>query len=392
MSTWPAVSLHEDTRLPADDGFMSRTQRVKNRGVFHWTQPAAIAAIEVHIDPEVQEAARSATAMVERFDERAGGWGVPFASVLLRSESASSSQIERLTASARRVALATLGDHRSDNASGIARNVAAMQSAIALSDAMNANAILAMHEALGGGDDPTHAGRWRQEWVWVGGRSPVTAAFVPPRHEDVPSAIGDLVAFARRTDVEPLTQAALAHAQFETIHPFTDGNGRTGRALVSAILKYRGVATNMTVPISSGLLADTSAYFDALTAYREGDPHPIIVQFADAVERAVTNATMLREDVEGIRETVLATASRRTANLTRLAALCTAEPAFTAEMVVAQGITRPTAYRLLDRLTDAGVLRRERAIAGADAWTVVPLTDALDAFAVRAGRRSFHRG
>jgi Fic family protein len=96
--------------------------------------------------------------------------------------------------------------------------------------------------------------------------------FNPPHHDHVPVLIDDLVAFARRTDIPLLTQAAVAHAQFETIHPFPDGNGRTGRALIHSMLRGHGLTHNVTVPVSAGLLTDTSAYFDALTAYREGEP------------------------------------------------------------------------------------------------------------------------
>lgn len=384
---WPRIGIGRTIWLPNHDAPMSRRRRQRNQGEFEYAIAPRIAELEVRLEPRVEAAARAAMSLIERFDTQAEAWGPPFASVLLRSESASSSQIERLSASARRVALATLGDQRNRNATSIARNVRAMQAAIALSDEMDSKAVLAMHRALGGGDDPANAGCFREEWVWVGGESPVTAAFVPPRHEDVPEAVEDVMRFLRRTDLEPLTQAAIGHAQFETIHPFTDGNGRTGRALVSSVLRHRRVATNMTVPISSGLLTDTAAYFDALTSYRNGDPGPIIEQLAEAAEQAIANAATLRTDVEAVREAVLATAQRRTRNLTIMAGLCAVEPAFDIEMVVEAGIARPSAYRLCQRLTDAGLLRREPAIRGVDAWTVVGLTEALDDFAVRSGRR-----
>jgi len=390
IGVWPSVVLHQERWRPSPDVPMSRTQRLKNTGTFTYADPAAIASTPLVLDAATQEAVRSATSLIERFDEKATAWGRPFASVLLRSESASSSQIEQLSASARRIALAGLGDTNSHNATSIANNVLAMQAAIALAESLSADAILSMHAELGGGDDPRNAGRFRREWVWIGGNSPVTAAYTATRFENVGPAIDDLIAFLRRHDVEPLTQAAIAHAQFETIHPFTDGNGRTGRALVAAVLRHRGVATNLSVPISSGLLSDMAAYIDALTRYRGGDPQPIVTLFAEASERAVANAAVLQSDVVDVREQILATAERKTANITRMADLCSSEPAFNIDMVVAAGVTRPTAYRLCERLTTQGLLRRERAIRGQDAWTVVALTDALDAFAERAGRRSFY--
>src|SRR5262249_56504813 len=103
---------------------------------------------------------------------------------------------------------------------------------------------------------------------------PHGAAFVPPHYERVPDAMRDLMSFVRRDDLPVLAHAALAHAQFETIHPFVDGNGRTGRALVHAMLRARGVTRNVTVPVSAGLLTDTDAYFAARMTHTPRDPGP----------------------------------------------------------------------------------------------------------------------
>src|SRR5690606_3022164 len=138
-----------------------------------------------------------------------------------------------------------------------------------LADRLDSASILAMHRALLADVDPDHAGRWRTEQVWIGGGhlDPHLADFIPPHHTRVPAAVDDLVAFVDRDDVPVLAHAALAHAQFETIHPFTDGNGRTGRALVQAMLRRGRLTRSVTVPVSAGLLADPGAYFAALTAY-----------------------------------------------------------------------------------------------------------------------------
>ena len=97
----------------------------------------------------------------------------------------------------------------------------------------------------------------------------------------------------------PLAKALLAHAQFETIHPFPDGNGRTGRALIHAMLRRDRLTRNVTVPVSSGLLTEIDRYFDALGAHRNGDPNPIIELGAHASLEAIDNrrqlATEMRE-------------------------------------------------------------------------------------------------
>lgn len=387
MKTWPGVTWGVAQWRPRPDVPSSRRAARRNTGEFRYAQPARIASLQPDLEPDLREDLRRATATLERFDESAKGWGPPFAAVLLRSESAASSQIEQLTASARRVAMATLGVSSHPNATQVARNVDAMSAAVAVADRMDVAAILEMHGHLGGGTDPANAGRLREEWVWVGGESPVTAMFVAPPAPDVPDAMDDLVSFLRRDDMDPLVQAALGHAQFETIHPFTDGNGRCGRALVSAVLRRRGVTPTMSVPVSSGLLTDTGAYFGALTAYRDGDISPILEAFAMAAERAVSNAALLRQDVVAVRDAVLATARRRSASLDRLAEVCSTEPAFTVAALDRAGIPRATAYRLVASLVEAGILRSEGKVHGREAWSVPPLTQALDDFAARAGRR-----
>ena len=239
--------------------------------------------------------ADEATAELARFDAEMGTEIAPFGSILLRSESAASSRIENLTASAKAVALAELGDTSRRNAAEIVANTTAMQAAIELADRLDAPAILAMHAALLRQHDPKIAGRWRDAQVWIGSSSygPHTASFVPPHHTRVPPAIDDLVEFMRRDDLAVLPQAALAHAQFETIHPFPDGNGRTGRALVHCLLRGKRLTRQVTVPVSAGLLTDTDRYFDALTAYRSGDIRPIVERFAEASFDSVVNGRQL---------------------------------------------------------------------------------------------------
>lgn len=387
-SDWPAVDQQLDRWL-AMDPQASRTQQLRNRGDFSYAVTPEIAELTPQISQPQQADADQTLAAVREFDDATAAWGIPFASVLLRTESASSSQIENLTASARRIALATLGDTSSRNASMIARNTSALRAAIDLADNISPNTIRAMHERLDGGDDPANTGRFRTQPVWIGGSSPVTAHYVPVHHLQIGPAIDDLVAFIRRDDLQPLVQAAIAHAQFESIHPFTDGNGRTGRALVSSILRRRGVAPHMSVPISSGLLGDTGAYFTALSEYRMGHIEPIIDQFGAAARRAIANARILRGDVSEVRRAVLATAQRGTHNLMVIADLCGSEPAFNAAMLAERDVPSASAYRILARLREHNIVRQERPIAGAMVWTVPGLTSALDRFAERAGRRTF---
>jgi Fic family protein len=272
-------------------------------GTYHPAVPAAIADLTLDLPPAVLAEAEAASREITRFDAELGGEVAPFAAVLLRSESAASSQIENLTASARAIAEAELpGVQAKRNAEMIVANTAAMQAALGLSDTIDAAAILAMHRALMA-TQPRHTpGAFRTEPVWIGGGStPVGATFVGPRDHLIPAAIDDLIEFSRRADIPALPQIAAAHAQFETIHPFTDGNGRTGRALVQAMLRNKGLTRQLTVPVSAGLLADTGAYFAALTGYRNGDAAPIIECFSRASSRAIDNGRLLVTELRDIR-------------------------------------------------------------------------------------------
>jgi len=255
--------------------------------------------VQLILPSQVAAEVAEASAEIARFDAEIGAELLPFSSVLLCSESASSSRIENLTSGAKAIALAELGDPSKRNATEIVGNVAAMTAAIDLADRLDTDAVLAMHHALLAEVDPGIAGRWRDQQVWVGGTSygPHLATYVAPHHEHVPALMQDLVEYAGRTDLPPLGLAAIAHAQFESIHPFPDGNGRTGRALIHAILRARGLTRQVTVPVSAGLLTDTDGYFATLTAYRDGDPLSIIGALAAASERALVNARLLVEDL-----------------------------------------------------------------------------------------------
>ena len=184
-------------------------------------------------------------------------------------------------------------------------------------------------------------------------------------------------------------QAAIAHAQFETIHPFADGNGRTGRVLVHAVLHRAGAITRMGVPLSAGLLTDTAGYFDALTAYRDGDPAPIVRRFAQAALAAVGNGRDLVADLDealtGWRERLTA---RRDAAVWRALAVIIAQPAVTVDhLAQVLGVSRPAAQRAVDQLVEAGVLQPVSSQRRNRVWLATEVLACLDEFAARAGRR-----
>jgi Fic family protein len=353
--------------------------------------PPKIAELSLHLPADVTATAEDASNEISRFDAEMGSEIAPFHAVLLRSESASSSQIENLTASARAIAEAELGDTGRRNASEIVANTNAMKAAIALSDRIDADAILAMHRALMEHTEPDTAGRWRSQQVWIGGSDlgPHDALFVPPQHTRVEPAIDDLVRFATRDDLPALTQAAITHAQFETIHPFPDGNGRTGRALLHAMLRAKALTRTVTVPVSAGLLTDTQTYFDALTTYRDGDPTAIVIRVAEASFAAIANGRHLVSDLRAIRQDWdRRIAARSDSAAWRVADLLLRHPVINSTLLARElGIKANNAPRYIQPLEKANVLveftdrKRDRA------WRAHEILQALDAFATRAGRR-----
>lgn len=217
---------------------------------------------------------------------------------LLRAESVASSKIEGLDAGARRLveaeALLAEGGEAADRvAVEVLGNIDSMESAIALADDAKeitlAN-VLEIHRILmERSPTPAVGGVVRTGQNWIGGSSynPCSASYVPPPADHVPQLLEDLATYINGDEHPALVQAALAHAQFETIHPFADGNGRTGRALIHVILRRRGVAPAFVPPISLVLATWSHDYITGLNAFRHMSP-------ADSVERSLAAHTWVR--------------------------------------------------------------------------------------------------
>ena len=315
--------------------------------------------------------------------------------MLLRTESVASSKIEHVEADVTEYARALHGVRSNKSAVSMAAATVALQELVASVDGgaeLTLDAILRAHHALMH-DDPTeatYAGRLRDVQNWIGGsdHSPRNALYVPPPPETVEGYMSDLLAFTHRVDMSALVQAAVAHAQFESIHPFTDGNGRIGRALVNTVLRRRGVTSTVVVPLASALVVRREAYFELLTRYREGDPTPLVSAFATssrlaAQESRVTAARMAafpeiwREAVGRVRSD---SATARLLDALPTMPVLSAEEA---EDVV--GVAPSALYRALDRLVEARVLRPLTHRKRNQVWGVADMLDELDDLSVRIG-------
>jgi len=387
---WPEITYEAHPWVRSGDEVGSRRALTQARGEYHAAVPAFIANLPVSLSSATIALADDASQELSRFDAEAGTIAAPFASILLRSESASSSEVENLTSSAKQVALAEIGESGSGNARMVVANVRAMTAAIAMSDNLDESSILAMQDALLRDSAPEYVGHWRDQQVWIGGGSvsPHAALFVPPHHSRVPALMADVVAFARRTDVPVLAQAAIAHAQFETIHPFPDGNGRTGRALLQGMLRHGRLTRNITVPVSAGLLRDTDAYFGALTKYRAGDANSIVAAVAEACFAAVKNGRALVDDIQDAeRSWDVRVIARSDSSVHRVKKYLLRQPVVNTKTVAAElGISDVAAQSAIDRLVEASVLTQMSVGNRNRIWQAPEILDALDAFGERARR------
>ena len=379
--------------MAPDAGHTRRHLRAALRqyGPFHAAIPAQIAGLRLSLPADVLALADEAGRQIARLDTEFGD--PPWTSALLRSESATSCAIAHLTASAYEVAEAeTLRTSTGRAAASIVANTAAVRAAATSADAISAETILALHAAVMTPRRPDSAGRWRTQQVWVGGGmfGPRGADYVAPQHRRIPGAVDDLVRFARRDDLPALARIAIAHAQFETIRPFAEGSGRTGRALVQAVLRSTRSTRRVVVPVSAGLLATSTAQAPALQAYRDGDPALIVETFCAAALLATANARHLLEDLQAIRRRWATTiTARRHSTIHRLADLLIARPVFDAELLARElGIRQSDVYRHLTPLTDLGIIDEVTGRRRHRVWRAPQVLEALDGFMARAASGS----
>lgn len=245
------------------------------------------------------------------------------ARLLLRAESVASSFIEGLVVGGRRLlraeAARLAGETDIDvTAEEVLGNIDAMTWAVerlGTAEAVTVAGLLHMHgRLLARTPLREHAGQIRSVQNWIGGSSfnPCSAAFVPPPPDHVEELLADLCEFVNDDSLPALAQAAIAHAQFETIHPFVDGNGRTGRALIHVVLRRRGVAPRVLPPISLVLATWSRSYIGGLTATRHrgradssaahDGVNSWIGLFAAACRRAVDDAVAFEERVATIQQ------------------------------------------------------------------------------------------
>jgi len=242
-----------------------------------------------------------------------------------------------------------------------------------------------MHEILlatGRGAQKT-PGEFRQSQNWIGGTRPGNAAFVPPPPQEVQHCMGELEKFLH-SDTPALVKAALAHLQFETIHPFLDGNGRIGRLLITLLLCHEGVLREPLLYSSLYFKQNRQRYYDELNGAREsGDFERWLDFFATAIRVSAEQATttglrisaVFREDRNRVREM-----GRQAPTILLVQEALQAKPLATiATLTQSTGFTTPTVTQALGELQKLGIVRETTGRARGRIFAYVRYLDALNA-------------
>ena len=316
--------------------------------------------------------------------------------LLLRTESVASSKIERIQAGIDDYARALHGVKSNPAAVSMVaatQALAIMIDQVARTRSITAETITDAHTALMADEagERDYAGRLRGMQNWIGGSnfSPRGALYIPPPPDTVPAYMADLLEFSNREDLPALVQAAIAHAQFESIHPFTDGNGRIGRGLINSILRRRQITTRVVVPLASALVAHRDRYFDLLTAYREGEVGPIVRSFAVSTRIAAheSRRTAARLGELPTEWRALVGPVRSDSAAGRLLGHLLVQPILSAEGAQElMGTSASATYAAIERLHHSGVLRPLTARTRNQVWGASLVLEELDDLGVRIAR------
>lgn len=305
------MGIFTEAKWEADPTLPGRSHR--RGGSCCYYSPDRLTTLQVSISPQLSEEVAAVERRVLALAQADGITELEDLSrFLLRSEAIASSQIEGIVPAAKQVALAEIGEAEdirgiSDAAKLVARNMTVVREAsdrLARSQGVAITDLEQLQRALLGADHPAVGIRTVQNWVGTSNYHPIGAEYVPPAPRLVLDLLEDLLSYLNGATHGPLVQAALVHAQFESIHPFVDGNGRVGRALIHTVLTRRGLTSSRLLPVSLVLATFREQYVAALNDLRfEGSPEAPenarriaewIRIFSRAVDEAVTQAENLR--------------------------------------------------------------------------------------------------
>ena len=287
------------------------------------------------------------------------------AAVLYRSESSASSIIEDIMVGPRRILEAEVArqdEIRDPIAERIIGNLEGLRDAFVTPFPATPEDYLRWHRLLMEGHprlEPHQIAAYRTSQNWIGGDpyGPRNAAFIPPPPEDVAPLIEDLARYTARTDIAPVVQAFVAHARFEVIHPFVDGNGRVGRMLIQHILSGR-LQIPAPVPVSVPWSNHTDSYINNLRAFQNGD----MDRWIEFAAMSIVDAIQWMHTVEHRVSTLITSLEQRSRSrgnsvAARVIRDLPTHPLIDAETVANRyEVSHQAAHEALTRLSEDGVL------------------------------------
>lgn len=392
-----------------EPSFEGPTKAARSGGPYQAYLPDMLADRPLAIDPALARRAHEVESGVRQLATSPRSRSLEgLARFLLRSEALASSKIEGLQVSAQQVALAELasGDNSitrgfTKNAALVANNIATLRQATTAlaSSEIDVLGVDGLHNALL--PEEKHQGL-REVQNWIGGNNwnPLDSEFVPPPAAHVRPLMNDLCTYAGGGVHAPLVQAALVHAQFETVHPYTDGNGRVGRALIHTVLVRRGLTPAAILPISLVLLTRSQTYVDGLSAYRylgaatsaeaRNGVSSWLSTFLDAASIATTQADKFSHAVEDLtdqwrerlanyrtRQGIRSQPRADSAQAKLLLALPEIPVLTTRTAEGALGVTFPAARAALEEFADAKILSRKQVDRGTTGYLADEVFDLL---------------
>src|ERR1039458_3849378 len=356
---YPSVMVPDPVELPPSKGGEVEI-RWNGRAARAWL-PELLAGQQFRVGIRAARLTERAAAAIA-----AGGRDLPrfapIAMLLLRAEGVASSFIEGIQKPLIDVAAAEVGASEDRTALYVFDNLAAVVDALHGSGhPLTQDTLNSWHRTLmatGSQLEPSMIGSFRVAHSWIGGSSPQDAAYVPPPPEYIAVLMKDLVAFANADDLDPITQAAVVHAQFELIHPYGDGNGRIGRILIAWVLARR-LGIELTPPVSVFIARDPGGYLSGLTLFRLGQLDAWVEWLAAALQHSSEAAASLEARSEELYGDWLVRLSkiREDAASRKVIELLGDYPGISSEVIAARlGISERASRSALNTLSELGIL------------------------------------
>ena len=330
---------------------------------FDAADPEPIAQLDIALTASTRRSVERALAAIDALDHAGTIRTVIVDQLLRRAEGVASSDVERIDAPSTHTAIALNEPDQiapNDPSHLIAANLAIVTDAIDTREPLTAELVRQWHQRLMANRHlpPEQIGSWRTDLGWIGGPSPRHAAHIASPPNLIDGHMNDLIAFTTRDDLDPITLSAIAHAQFETIHPFSDGNGRIGRVLIANLLAQR-CYTAIPPPLSAQIRNDIGGYQAGLTLHRHGLTDQWIRWFADAIWRsadiAIDIITHTEEHLARWRAQALVLRSDSVAH--RIISLLPTHPVVCAQTVTRfTGVTEPAARTALRQLAELDIV------------------------------------